>query len=529
MKRLLFYVWGFTLILSGSCLAQQVDTLWTKHYDYRGADDFCNDMALDDSGNCYVTGEGMFGIVFNAVTIKRKSNGDTAWVRVYRSNGSGVTQPVALALDASRNVVITGMGNESISNSPDITTVKYRFDGGLAWMVRYDGQPGSNYGSTDEANDVAVDASGNIYVTGSCDSSTIGGLSDLVTIKYSPLGETLWVRRYDAAADSDIGLAVAVDGSGNVVVAGVSRQSGAMDLVTLKYSSTGSLLWTRRLPANVYTSEYSTFPVWHPVTLSIDASNNTYIATNVRQNRRLLVKYGPIGNLIWADSSGSCTPYASTLDAQGNFYVTGTNGSAALTFKWKPDGSLCWCDTFRGPENRFTVGRSLSLDGNRNVYVTGRTSRVAGGMDIFTVKYDTSGVFKWSTLYDGTGSMSGDLPSTVIVGGSGDIWVSGTSLESSTGKDFLTVKYREKGSGVEDNVGPNDQKLEIKIKAKPNPFTTFAVVSGLEREHFALYNISGELVGIYKGNRIGEGLAPGVYFLRQEGNNTRPLRIVKVR
>jgi N-acetylneuraminic acid mutarotase len=67
------------------------------------------------------------------------------------------------------------------------------------------------------------------------------------------------------------------------------------------------------------------------------------------------------------------------------------------------------------------------------------------------------------------------------------------------------------------------------FRARPNPFTSFATLPGHEAERFSLYDVSGRKVGVYKGDRVGEGLAPGVYFLRQEGKNAEPLRIVKVR
>ena len=82
--------------------------------------------------------------------------------------------------------------------------------------------------------------------------------------------------------------------------------------------------------------------------------------------------------------------------------------------------------------------------------------------------------------------------------------------------------------GVEEK-GGSRLKAEGRIKATPNPFISFARVPGHESERFALYDITGRKVGTYKGDRIGEGLGAGVYFLRPEGQGGRPLRVVKVR
>jgi len=68
-----------------------------------------------------------------------------------------------------------------------------------------------------------------------------------------------------------------------------------------------------------------------------------------------------------------------------------------------------------------------------------------------------------------------------------------------------------------------------RLTVSPNPFTSFTLVPGRESERFALYDISGRRVGTYRGDRIGEGLAPGVYFIRSSGQNGKPLRVVKVR
>jgi hypothetical protein len=83
-------------------------------------------------------------------------------------------------------------------------------------------------------------------------------------------------------------------------------------------------------------------------------------------------------------------------------------------------------------------------------------------------------------------------------------------------------------SGVE-NEGSLVKKVVGDLRITPNPFTSFATLPGHEAERFSLYDISGRKVGTYRGDRVGEGLAPGVYFLRQEGKNAEPLRIVKIR
>jgi len=113
----------------------------------------------------------------------------------------------------------------------DYATIKYYPNGDTAWVRRYNG-PGD---STDYAYDMAVDDSGNVYVTG--ESYGSGTDKDYATIKYYPNGDTAWVKRYNGPGDDDdAASAIAVDGSGNVYVTGESRGSGTGgDYATIKY------------------------------------------------------------------------------------------------------------------------------------------------------------------------------------------------------------------------------------------------------------------------------------------------------
>jgi hypothetical protein len=136
-----------------------------------------------------------------------------------------------VAVDASGNVVVTG------SSGGDFYTAKYAAaDGALLWEKRY----GDGY-----AISVAVDASGNVVVTGSS-----GG--DYYTAKYAAGdGALLWEQRYNGPADSsDYAGAVVVDGRGNVIVTGNSWGGNTIvDYYTAKYASAdGGLLWEKRFP-----------------------------------------------------------------------------------------------------------------------------------------------------------------------------------------------------------------------------------------------------------------------------------------
>jgi len=170
-----------------------------------------------------------------------------AWIASYDGPGSYIDQANALTLDASGNVYVTGQ-----SFGPgvdfDYATIKYNADGQQQWVARYNGPAnGSDY-----AYAIAVDLSGNVYVTGQ--SRGAGSAFNYATVKYDSAGQQQWATRYVGPGnDFDLAYAIAVDESGNVYVTGQSVGAGtADDYATIKYDSSGQEQWVARYngPAN---------------------------------------------------------------------------------------------------------------------------------------------------------------------------------------------------------------------------------------------------------------------------------------
>jgi hypothetical protein len=90
---------------------------------------------------------------------------------------------------------------------------------------------------------LAVDGAGNVYVAGFSYGS--GTSDDYATIKYDPSGNEIWVARYNGPGNNnDYPVSLAVDGAGNVYVTGSSYGSGTNnDYATIKYDSSGNELW----------------------------------------------------------------------------------------------------------------------------------------------------------------------------------------------------------------------------------------------------------------------------------------------
>jgi uncharacterized delta-60 repeat protein len=216
--------------------------LWTNRYDGLGNNrDEARAVAVDGSNNIIVTGwsYGTEG-VFDYATIKYSSGGVPLWTNRYANpESSGSSSPLALAVDSSNNVIVTGYSTNSASGA-DYVTIKYSSAGVPLWTNMYNG-PGNG---PDYAYVVAADHSDNVIVTGL--STAIGNYYDFATIKYSSAGVPLWTNFYNGPANNHDGAyAMAVDCSNNLIVAGYSYLSSTSCCYTiLKYSSAGGPIWT---------------------------------------------------------------------------------------------------------------------------------------------------------------------------------------------------------------------------------------------------------------------------------------------
>jgi len=215
------------------------DTAWVRRFNEPGRDgyDRANAVVIDGSGNVYVTGwsDGT-GTGTDYATIKYYPNGDTTWVRRYNGPANGTDYAMAIALDDSGFVYVTGY-SDSTGTYQDYATIKYDSSGNELWVRRYD----NGVTGTDMSYAIAIDGSNNVYVTGMSGGGGATGL-DYATIKYYSNGDTAWVMRYNGPGNgSDYAQAIAVDDSGNVYVTGRSEGSGSgHDYCTIKYFQTAS-------------------------------------------------------------------------------------------------------------------------------------------------------------------------------------------------------------------------------------------------------------------------------------------------
>ncbi|MGC1322941.1 MAG: SBBP repeat-containing protein, partial [Candidatus Udaeobacter sp.] len=212
-------------------------------------------IKLDSAGNVYVTGtsNGLY------TTIKYDTSGQQQWVTLGLSGG-----PAGMAIDSSGNVYVTGTTTGSGGND-DYGTIKYNSSGQEQWFATYNG-PGNN---SDSAAGIAVDSSGNVYVTGA--SFGVKTLFDYATVKYNSLGEQQWVARYDDGDGSwDSAAAIAVDASNNVYVTGNSLLNGREGYATIKYNQAGQEEWVIRYETVDDSSDFA-------YAIALDKAGNVYV------------------------------------------------------------------------------------------------------------------------------------------------------------------------------------------------------------------------------------------------------------
>jgi hypothetical protein len=356
-----------------------------------GLDDWGNGIAVDSAGNAYVTGETLsspaagFPVIVgpdltygggtkDAFIAKVKANG-TALDYCGYLGGSAEDFGLAVAADSNGNAYVTGNTYSTQSTGfPVLTGPDVTANGqGDAFVCKIDSSGSFVYsgfigGNTDDfGRGIAVDSSGNAYVTGRTSSisgfpATVGpdltynNNSDCFVAKVNPGGTGLVYCGYIGGAASDDGKAIAVDSAGNAYVTGST------------------------------TSTASSFPVLVGPDLTSNGSSDGFIA-KVNSGGTALVYCGYIGG------SGSEEALAIALDAAGHAFVCGYTNSTQTTFPVKagPDltyasgvydgfaarvnaagSALDYCGYIGGTDT--DTGRGIALDRSGNAWVTGWTN-----------------------------------------------------------------------------------------------------------------------------------------------------------
>ncbi|MBL4592644.1 MAG: SBBP repeat-containing protein [Flavobacteriales bacterium] len=388
--------------------------------------------------------------IFSCSTIDAQIN--VLWEARYTSAGLNADVGKELAIDASGNVYVTGTSYTNGANGFDIVTIKYDALGNQLWTSVFNGSASA----LDEARDIAVDASGNVYVTGYTASS--GPNYDYVTIKYNSTGVQQWATLYNGTGNGfDEAYALAIDNLGNTYVTGSSNASGqGSNFVTIQYNSAGVQQW-----ATSYNGPGNSLDA--ATQIKLDASFNVYVSGHSLGSGTDLdiatIKYNNSGTQQWVSRYNGVlsffdVPEALFVDNANNVYVAGaTYGGIAtendyVTIKYNSTGAQQWAINYDGPLNDEDKAFDLLTDQNQNVYVTGRSMGAGGTAEnIVTMKYDPLGNLLWQDTYNGPSS-GYDAGQQMRLGSSGDLYITGYSAGNGTNNDYLTLKYDTGNGGI---------------------------------------------------------------------------------
>ena len=380
-------------------------------------------IAVDTGGNVIVTGYRSNGVENDFLVVKFDSTGNELW-RATEGENTGLTTTLAsgavgrnaLAIDSAGGVYVTGQSG--LATNGDFVTAKVNSSGTVQWQALLNGPSGG----VDRAYALAVDGSGNVYVTGD---SFAAGHSDYMTVKYDTAGVEQWRAQPGHAANaSNSARALAVDAAGNVMVAGYA--STGTGFLTIKYSANGVEQW--KVPANSATGSSDT-----PVAMAVDTAGNI-VVTGHRfdgvQEGYLTVMYNPSGVEQWrAVLTGNGTEprqvSAVAIDSAGNVVVAGDS-----TVKYSASGIQQWytADSFRA--------YALALGTDASIVVAG-----TGGL---IVKYAGNGVEQWRRAINGAVD-GNDLVYALAVDVDGSVYVTGRNAADTSG-NYLTVKYGADGT-----------------------------------------------------------------------------------
>jgi hypothetical protein len=325
-------------------------------------------IAVDDSGCVYVTGRirtDLDSTDFDWLTMKYGPCGVLRWANIYGELDQW-DEPKALALDDSGRVYVTGIFGDAIFSSCRV--ISYSPDGGVRWTARYE--------ETDRGcsgHDLAVGPDGTIYVCGR--SSGHAGGDFILTLAYGPGGQELWNAHYGPEGAETTATGVAVDAGGNVFVTGQIDTSAwyGTEMATVKYSSAGQEQWAVHYDGGSYHGTDC------PNDVAVDDDGDVYVvgySEVAGHTYYVTIKYGSDGSQAWVDRFSDGGARAVAIDGSRGIYVAGSQRQgvdwAWLTVRYDSEGNRRWVgryDHLGGPDQE--VSKALAVDQDGEVSVAG--------------------------------------------------------------------------------------------------------------------------------------------------------------
>lgn len=353
----------------------------------------------------------------------------------------------AVATDQYDATYVAGATLNSSGNY-DILVSKYDPSGNVVWTDTYDGAGNGD----DAALAIQVDSHCNLYLTGTTFTSTADTL-DVITINYDSAGARQWIAVYSGSDGlADGGTTIAAD-QNYLYVGGVETGSTTEeDFLVLKYSFSGSLIWSNTYDENGTTDVCTDLRVGIKKITLVGATQTgaydwDYLTASFGINTGTMSTH--------ATASGGTAGFdkvtAMEKDGFDNIYITGTaangvSGYDVFTIKLDTNLNVVWDATYNSGGSNDDVGNAIAIDGSGNIIVGGYSTTTSQNTDFTTIKYNSSGVQQWVQSWNDVADSSDTLKS-ILVEPSGDIIVSGTAWDG-LGYGFHSIKYNTSGSIV---------------------------------------------------------------------------------
>lgn len=429
---------------------------WIQYYD---SISYYSKIAVDDLGNCYVSGQTVNGSAA-LLTIKYNSLGVLQWAKSYLSSGPSTWAYDIIADDLS-NVYVTGLANGN-----KLTTIKYNALGTLQWAVSDSIVNGSSNSY------ITLDNKRNVYIAGRSDTTNYA--SACKTIKYNSAGIKQWSRIYTSNFNPGLSgprdLKYDQNGFIYLLASSTNNNDGDGDIIVVKYDTLGNQQWA--LPTS-FTSYYDV-----PTSMTINKSGDVYV-------------------------TGSIWPTGGTVDS-------------LVTFKISNSGIFKWAKKYSSGYWNNDEASGIGIDSLGFIYIAGISSDNANAENFITIKYDSLGNQIWVGRYKNT-LYSYDYANSISIDKFGNIYVSGTTNETNS-SGILTIKYSN-AVGIEELTSNSGASINI----LPNPFETYFILKSnkdLNDAELIIYDAFGKEVskinGINNENIFVQrnNLADGIYFYR---------------
>jgi hypothetical protein len=314
-----------------------------------------------------------------------------------------------------------------------------------------------------------------------------------------PPPEEVWNVTYQRDnGHSNYALDLTIDDAGFIYVTGYGKIYTSFYYLTIKYDSEANRQWVKFMDSEMIN-------VAHGV--AVDETGFVYVAgASIFFNRDTIfsdyqtVKYNSDGNFLWMRSYHSNDEDEAldiAVDGSDFIYMTGKSGSSEgpydyWTIKCDADGDVIWKKVYDLGDDNQAYG--VTVDDKGFVYVTGATYRTTTGYDYLTIKYDSDGSQIWKSSYI---SFDDDWASGVAVDKNGNVYVTGRSGSEEEGFNYLTVKYDGEGNRLWERTydnGGDDRAESIAVDDAGCIYVTGWSHNGLDYDYRTIkYDSDGDI------------------------------------